>query len=152
MTSVVAQGDQYKAMDIYESLQPGDHVYIMERRKLAFCRVINVIRDKSRPDYTEYILDIVEQWYEHEYFETISVFLAGKRLRVGRQVGFAYSGMWQFYSAENFEKYYGRLPSQKFNRDQVKFENALRSIVIGVIALLLIIGGGYLIITAFPGR
>ncbi len=141
-------------MDIYESLQPGDPVYIMEGRKLAFCRAIKIIRDKSRPTYTEYVLDIVEQWYQHDYFETISVFLAGKHLRVGREAGVAYNGMWQFYSAESFEKYYGHLPSQKFNRDQVKFENALRKIVIGLVALivlLLLIGGCRLISTAFSG-
>jgi hypothetical protein len=92
-------------MDIYESLQAGDRVYIVEGRKLAHCRVISVAREKSSPDHTEYPRDIVEQWYNHDYFETMSIFLLGRRLKVGRTRGVAYNGMWQFYSAESFEKY-----------------------------------------------
>jgi hypothetical protein len=139
-------------MDIYESLQPGDLVYIVEGRKMAFCRVVKVVRDKSKPDYTEYVLDRVEQWYNHEYFETMSVFLLGKRFTVGRTRDIAYSGMWQFYSAEEFEKYYGHLPSKIENGQQIEFEIALRRITIGIatlVVLLLIIGVCYLVAKVF---
>jgi hypothetical protein len=131
-------------LHLYDSLQAGDHVYFVERRKMAFCRVLEVRRDPSRPDYTEYVLDIVEQWYDHEFFEPISILFSGKRLTVSRTEGMAYNGMWQFYTADEFAKYYGPLPSRPENLAQIRFEFLLRrgliasAIVLIILALLLI--------------
>jgi hypothetical protein len=111
-------------------LEAGDYVYFIERRKLALCQIVKIKKFDARPDYTEYVLNIVEQWYNHEYFRPLPIFIIGGQLMVSRTEGVAYNAMWQFFSHESFEKHYGHLQSDPKNRRRVMVEIACRKICI----------------------
>ena len=116
---------------VYDAFfQLGDRVYFVERRKMALCRVVKINRDKADPKYIEYVLDIVEQWYDHEFFKPLPIVFVGKRFKVSRVEGEAYNGMWQLYTAQEFEKYYGHVTSNPRNIRRVRFKMVLRWVVV----------------------
>ena len=90
--------------DLYDIFKVGDEIYFVENRWMAFCRIKKIIHDQSRPDYTKYVLEILKLPHRHEYFLAFNKLL--KRFWVSRSSGVYYSGMWRFYTPQQFEKYY----------------------------------------------
>lgn len=90
--------------DPYDSFQAGDLVYFIERRWMALCRIKKITRDQSRPNYAEYLLEILKLPIENERFQPLNTIL--KYFTVSHTSGVAYSGMWHFYTQEAFESSY----------------------------------------------
>ena len=91
--------------DSYDSFQVGDPVFFVENRWMAFCRIKKIIRDRSRPNYAKYVLEIVRLPRENECFQPLNTIL--KHFSVSRTAGMYYSGMWHFYTPQEFEENYG---------------------------------------------
>jgi hypothetical protein len=89
---------------IHDVFKVGDEVYFVESRWMAFCRIKKIVHNESRPDYVEYVLEILKLPYHNEYFKPLNTM--HKRFSVGRTSGVYFSGMWYFYSPQQFEKYY----------------------------------------------
>lgn len=123
----------------YASLQPGDLVYMREINYLALCRIIRVKKNESRPDYTEYVCQIVQQWFPD--YEPVR--LIGKRFTVARTAGpgHVYSGMWQFYSVDEFEKTHAAVREYRIKQEEMRKrrQNLRRKIVRGVIGLAILL-------------
>jgi hypothetical protein len=133
--------------DSYGTFKVGDEVYFIENRWMAFCRIKKIIRDQSRPDYTKYVLEILKLPHRHEHFLAFNKIL--KHFWVGHSTGVYYSGMWRFYSPQQFEKYYGdyRVVMISWARYVIP---RLIAFAVFVIIFILTIGGCYELFGIFP--
>jgi hypothetical protein len=97
-------------MSDYDDVKIGDEVYyITESRWMAFCRIKRIktsVREQSYPDQTEYLLEVLKlpRHDLHDYFRPYHKIL--KHFRVRHARGVYFSGMWRFYTPQEFEHYY----------------------------------------------
>ncbi len=97
-------------MSDYDDVKIGDEVYfITESRWMAFCRIKRIkklVRDQPYADQTEYLLEILKlpRHDLHDYFRPYNKLL--KHFRVRYTPGVYYSGMWRFYTPQEFESNY----------------------------------------------
>jgi hypothetical protein len=124
--------------DDYKSFQAGDLVYFIEKRRMAFCCIEKVVRDQARPDYTEYVLEIIKLPRENERFRPLNTLL--KHFSVSCTSGIAYSGMWRFYTPEEFEKYYSHYQTIMISRLRYITPPLVFLLIILVIFLLMVSG------------
>ncbi len=125
--------------DDFGLCQPGDFVYFVEGRLMAFCCIDKIVKTKSNPQFTEYVLEIVRQPRNNEFFRP--VYSLRRHFTVGRAPGAeGVSGMWRFYTPKEFEYYYSH-----FRGDMVTWSEYFRSYIYVLIAVLivffLVIGG-----------
>lgn len=128
--------------DDFGLYQPGDFVYFVEGRLMAFCCIDKIVKAKSNPLYTEYVLEIIRQPRNNEFFGP--VYSLRRHFTVGRAPGAeGVSGMWRFYTPKEFEYYYSH-----FRGDMVTWSEYFRPYiyVLGavLIVLLLVMGGCFL--------
>jgi hypothetical protein len=111
----------------YNSLRPGDLIYVLAvvslRGRLALCRIVEIRKYKSRPDYIEFFCEILQQWFPG--YGPLRWF--GKRLTVGCSIGFAYSGMWHLYSVQDFERTHDAVREKRTARDAVRAKRKKRA-------------------------
>lgn len=112
---------------------------------MVYCRIIEIREDSENSKLTQYKLEIIEQPKKGGFF--FPLFTLSKLFTVSRTPeASGISGMWRFYTPEDFQKFYGSYEIEMESWQPYKRSMLLRfSIILG--GILLVLGSCSLLVT-----